>query len=352
MIKILEMESSKGWGGQEKRTVRLVNNLPSDEYQVYWAVEQESHLFKKRDEIAGNFFTFKLNRIYNIKTIFSLCKFVKSNNIDIISTHSGKDAWIGSIVGKLTKTKVIRVRHLIVPITSPTSYNLSSKVVAVSKQVQKELQEQGVKPEKLLTIYTGIDTTKFVPEKEYNLRKELHLEEDTILVGIVAVLRRAKRHQELLETFSKIENKKARLIIVGDGPQYNNLIEYAKKLNIQNRVIFLGHREDINLLLPNFDIFTLTSEHEALGTSLLEAQSCGVCVVASNVGGIPETLKEGKTGFLFNNFDELKQYLEKLLDDENLRKALGQNARENILANFSVTKMLSDTTRLYKEILQ
>ncbi len=83
---------------------------------------------RKKDEINAEFFTIKLNKIYNLKTIYRLCKFVNENKIDIISTHSGKDAWIGNIVGLITNTKVVRVRHLIVPV-KPMSYNLATKVV-------------------------------------------------------------------------------------------------------------------------------------------------------------------------------------------------------------------------------
>ena len=160
-MKILELESSKGWGGQEKRTVRLNSYL---DYEIFWGVEEDSELFKRQQEIKGKFFSVKLNKIYNILTIFKLAFFVRKNFIDLIVTHSGKDAWIGNFVSILTGVPVIRVRHLIMPIKSPKSYNLSTKVVCVSKQVKEYLKSKGVKEEKLEVIYTGIDTNKFTPE--------------------------------------------------------------------------------------------------------------------------------------------------------------------------------------------
>ncbi len=351
MITILEMESSKGWGGQEKRTVRLVNHLDRSKYKVLWAVEEESKLFAKRTEIYGTFYTVALNRIYNLKTIWFLYRLVKKEKVDIISTHSGKDAWIGNIVGKLTGTKVVRVRHLIVPIKSPKSYNLADKVVTVSNQVKQSLIDQGVNASKLQTIYTGIDTQKFISNIDYDLREELNIDKDTLLVGIVAVLRRAKRHKELIETFMKIDMN-AKLIIVGDGPQYENIIKIIEKNNLQNRVLMLGHREDVEKILPNFDLFVLPSMHEALGTSLLEAQSCGVPVLAFNTGGIPEALNQEKTGYLFDNFDMLEEQLKELLKNQDKLNFLKQNARPFIQRLFSVDKMMNDTEHLYDDLVK
>ncbi len=351
MINILEMESSKGWGGQEKRTVRLVNNLPTNEYKVYWVVEKESILNRNKKDINAEFILCKLNKVYNLFTIFKLCKIVKEKKIDIISTHSGKDSWIGNIIGLLTNTKVVRVRHLILPIKGPYSYNLATKVVTVSNQVKEYLSSMGVNENKLVNIYTGIDTCKFSPNKNYDLKSELKLSRTTLLIGVVAVLRDAKRHMELIKAFSKIKNIDVKLIIVGEGPMKERIENCIKENNVENSVIMLGHRNDIENLLPNFDLFCLASRHEALGTSLLEAQSCGVPVLGSNVGGIPEALDNGNTGYLFDDFEMLVNQLKELLEDNNKREIFSKNAREFILKHFSVEKMMEDTKKLYNELV-
>jgi len=346
-VKILELESSKGWGGQEKRTVRLNSYL---DYEIFWGVEEDSELFKRQQEIKGKFFSVKLNKIYNIFTIFKLAFFVRKNFIDLIVTHSGKDAWIGNFVSILTGVPVIRVRHLIMPIKSPKSYNLSTKVVCVSKQVKEYLKSKGVKEEKLEVIYTGIDTNKFTPEIKKDFKKEWGIK-DEVVVGIVAVLRSQKRHIDLLEAIKTIDNIK--LVIVGEGPQRRNIENFIKNNNLENKVIMMGHREDVDLILPNFDIFVLPSREEALGTSLLEAQSAGVCALGSKVGGIPECIKENHTGLLFEalNPQDLKEKLQILIDDKDLRKKFSSNAREFIVKNFSVEKMVNDTKELYERVV-
>ncbi len=349
-IKVLEMESSKGWGGQEKRTVRLINNIDKDRFELFYVVQPDSKLYENRSKINAKIIPLKMKQSYDIKAIFHLCKIVKKYNIDIISTHSGKDAWLGSIVGKITNKKVIRTRHLQTPINSIISYNLSTKVVSVSKQVENYLREKGVKKDKLTTIYTGIDTEKFKPRNGI-LKKELNLDNNTIIIGIVAVLRNAKRHKDLLEAISRIDED-IHLVIVGSGPQEENIKRIILEKNISEKVTMLGHREDVEKILPDFDIFVLPSNMEALGTSILEASSCGVPCIGSRVGGIPECIIDNKTGFLFENqnTNDLKTKLNMLIKDKNKRKKFAKSARELVLKNFSVSSMVKNTQQLYESL--
>jgi len=343
-INILELESSKGWGGQEKRTVRLNNNLDAE---IFWAVSKESELFKRQNEIKGKFFAVEIRKTYDLMTIWQVVKIIKKYDIDIISTHSGKDAWIGAIAGKITGKKVVRTRHLLTPINSPTSYNLSDKIVCVSKQVKEYLASRGVKKEKLQVIYTGIDTKKFTPSIKKDLKKELGIK--GVLIGVVAVLRAAKRHKDLLYA---VKDLNVKLAIIGDGPQKENLEKLIKDLNIQNKIFMLGHRDDVAEILPSLDIFVLPSSQEALGTSILEASACGVSVVASNVGGIPECVEKNKSGLLFEsqNVKDLREKLKILIENEKLRKEFGKYARKMIEEKFSVERMVKDTKNLYEEL--
>ncbi len=354
-MNILELEYSLGWGGQEKRTVRLINNM-DDEFKVFYVVRPGSQLYKRKNEIKAKMIPMELNPIYNPKTIYNLVKLIKENDIKIISTHSGKDAWLGNILGILTKAKVIRTRHLLTPNKNPYSYNLSDKVVCVSKEVENYLKRLGVKEEKLTTIYTGIDTEKFKPNPLKKLRKEFLIDEDTILIGIVAVLRNAKRHRDLIEAFSNLLkediSEKIKLIIIGSGPQEKNIKKLIREKGLEKDVIMTGHREDISEILSDLDIFCLPSDMEALGTAILEASSCGVPVIASQVGGIKECVKEDQNGLLFEpkNVKELTEKLKMMIIDKKLRNFYKNNARIFIEKNFSTKRMVELTQKLYKEI--
>ncbi len=341
-IKILELESSKGWGGQEKRTVRLVNNL-GEEFEVFFAVPRESELFHRRSEIKAEFFTVEMRNSFDVKAIFTLAKLVKKLGIHIISTHSGKDGWIGAIVGRLTGKKVVRTRHLVIPIKSPYSYNLSHKVVAISKAVYEYLKSAGVKEEKLELIYTGIDTERFKPTPNKQ-------ENSIFRIGIVAVLRAAKRHVFLLEAVKDLD---VEVWILGEGPQKRNIEKFIKEKGIQDKVKMLGFVEKPEEIIPQLDVVVLPSEHEALGTALLEAQSCGVPVIGSNVGGIAECLVPGKTGLLFekDNIQDLRKKILFLKNNPQIRKEMGKKAREFVEKKFSVKEMVKKTEELYFKLV-
>ena len=349
-MNILEIEYSKGWGGQEKRTIRLVNNLDK-EFKTFFVAQPDSKILHHQKEINAKIIPLKMNQIYNLKTIYSLIKIVKENKIDIISTHSGKDGWLGAIVGKLTSTPVVRTRHLLTPINSPKSYNLSSITVAVSKAVEEYLKTQGVK--NTTTIYTGIDTNLYKPNSLNKLRKEFNISKDTFLIGIVAVLRAAKRHKDLIEAISTI-NENIKLIIIGDGPQKNNLLKLIKEKNLEQKVIMTGSRDDIKDILSDLDLFVLPSNMEALGTSILEASSAGVPVVASNIGGISECVREDKNGLLFEaqNIQDLREKILLMIRDKERYNFYKQNARDFIIKNFSLKQMVKKTQELYRSLVK
>jgi len=349
-MNILEIEYSKGWGGQEKRTIRLINHLDK-KYKVFFVAQPDSNIVKHKDEINAEVIPLKMGQIYNPITILKLAWIVRKNHISLISTHSGKDAWLGAIVGKITDVPVIRTRHLLTKINSPKSYNLSTITVAVSKQVENYLKSMGVK--NTTTIYTGIDTDLYKPNNLKKLRKEYNISDDTIVIGIVAVLRAAKRHKDLIEAVSQID-RNIKLIIVGDGPQWDNLQNLIKEKHLEDKVIMTGQRDDVPEILSDFDIFVLPSSEEALGTSILEASSAGVAIVGSDVGGIPECVKEDKNGLLFEpkNVEDLKNKLLMLIDDKDRLNFYKQNARKFILDNFSVDKMVKETENLYERVVK
>ncbi len=352
MINILELECSKGWGGQEKRTARLINGLDKQQFKVYYGVFKESKSYKRAEEIDAEILDIPIRQSYDLPAVLKILKIVKEKKIDIISTHSGKDGLIGAIAGKIAGVNVIRTRHLQTPINSALSYNLSTKVVSVSQNVRDYLISAGVKEQKCEVIYTGIDTEKFNPKPKTDLKKELGIAEERVLIGIVAVLRKAKRHVMLIDAIKELPN--VHLAIIGDGPQEKNIREKLDSIDYKERVHLLGHREDVSEILPSLDMFVLPSNMEALGTSILEASACGVPCIGSKVGGIPECIFHGDSGFLFENenLEELKEKITILANDAELRKFMGAKARERILERFSNEVMIAKTEELYRELVQ
>lgn len=351
---MLETESSKGFGGQEKRTVRLCHALDKSKVKVYFAANPDSYLFKEREALGIECFGVKMRATYDLLAIKELYRIIKEQDIDIVSTHSGRDGWLGGLAAKFAGVKCIRVRHLQTPFKNAVSYKyLADEVTAVSAEVESYVASKGVEEHKIRVVYTGIDTERF-KKGESSFRREIGVSGETFLIGSIAVLRAAKRHVDLIDAVFELSKKyDVKLAIVGDGPQRENLEAKIQNEGLAGIVIMTGHRNDTVNILSSLDLFVLASKMEALGTAILEAESCGVPVVGSRVGGIPEALEDGRSGLLFESGDteDLIRKIERFIVDTEFRQQASVRARELVKERFSTQKMAEETLRQYMEIL-
>jgi glycosyltransferase involved in cell wall biosynthesis len=162
------------------------------------------------------------------------------------------------------------------------------RVVAVSGQVRDALTR--IMPKLPVTVIPpGVAMDRFVPGDRIAARRRLGLPEDAQIVGSAGRLVPVKAHHVLIRALSRLPPNVI-CAIAGDGPELNNLQSLVRELGLQNRVHFLGHRDDLWKVYPAFDVFCLPSEAEGLPRTILEAQACGIPVVASAVGGIPEAV--------------------------------------------------------------
>ena len=152
-----------------------------------------------------------------------------------------------------------------------------------------------------------------------------------------------KGHEYFIEAASMVVKyyKNVEFIFVGDGPLRQIAEEKVKKLNIESYCHFLGNRSDVGKILQTFDIFILSSLWEGLPLSLLEAQYFGIASIVTNVGGIPEVVKNEYNGLLVPPKDPVKlsQTILRVLNDYNLRKELGKNGKKVVMQRFTIDKM-------------
>jgi len=192
-----------------------------------------------------------------------------------------------------------------------------------------------------------VDTARFKPRPE--LRRSPHP-----LAVHVSNFRKVKRVPWLVEAFARAsEGTRAELVLVGDGPDRAESEARARSLGLGKRVRFLGERDALPELLAPADIFLLTSSEESFGLSALEALSCGVPVVATAVGGVPEVLRDGETGLLSPADDQERfaaRVRELLLDRERSR-AMGVAARADVVARFSQDPIVDRYEAVYRRVL-
>ena len=231
------------------------------------------------------------------------------------------------------------------------------KIVTVSKNLKNRLiNEIKIKPEKIIHIPNGVDTNKFnIYRKEFT-RKKFGFKKEDFIIGIVARLDPIKNHKTLFFAFKEIVKNypQVKLIIVGDGSLREELKEKSYQLGIKNKVIFMGERDNVSEILKTFDIFVLPSLNEGMSNTILEAMATGIPVIASNVGGNPELVIDGRTGFLFspNDVESLVQKIKTYILHPELKQKHGYNARKRVEEKFSLDQMVRRYEELYLELVE
>jgi polysaccharide pyruvyl transferase CsaB len=231
--------------------------------------------------------------------------------------------------------------------------------IGVSNQFKKMLIERNFDPERIYTVYNGIDFD--IPKKHYE-RKDLiesfrlPLTDDDIIVGIAARLEPVKGIDTLIQAAAivKKQNPRVKILIGGDGDQRKYLRSLAESLNLSDTVFFLGWLNDPYRLIAVADISVLTSISESFPYYILEGVRYEKPTVSSAVGGIPDLIDHGENGFLFTprNAEELAQHLLRLSGDEGLRKEMGHRIYEKASLHFSLKNMCRTQIDIYEKILR
>ena len=233
---------------------------------------------------------------------------------------------------------------------------ITDAFIAVAKPHGRYLAtHEGCPARKVRVITNGVDVEIFHPRwPAPELREEFNLPQDAPIVGIVAALRPEKRHDLFLRSAQIIRRRipKAHFLIVGDGPRREELQRLADELALGDCVHFLGTRQDVPRVLSLLDVFLLTSEMEANPVSILEAMATEKPVVAPDVGSVPETVAHGKTGFLFapRDVEASASFVVDLLQNRELAAEMGRLAREQVISNWSVQRMVEGYQNMIAEI--
>lgn len=356
---ILHTESSTGWGGQETRILHESAGLKCLGVKVIILCQPDSKLAQKAGEVGIDVRIHTIKSSIDIIAIRYIQRLIKEECIDIVCTHSGKDSLVAAIAGRLSlrKPRVVRTRHLALPITSKITYSIfPHKVVTVSEYVRKYLiHEEGIAETKVVSIPTGIDIERFNPDKVKAVsRSEFNIPSGAPVIGTVAILRRKKDHHTLLDAIPIIlkEFPDAVFIFAGDGPQREDIERKILEKGIGKNVKLLGFRKDIPEILKMIDLFVLPTLQEALGTSYLEAMAMGKPVVGTKVGGVPEVVMDGISGVLVE--PEKSQLLAKaiieLLRDKEKMKRMGRAGEAYVKENYSVDVMVRRLFDFYKSL--
>ena len=231
----------------------------------------------------------------------------------------------------------------------------TSRITANTTAVRDYCVAHGLPAERFVVIANGIPPAPPSDISRATLLDELGLPSGVRLLGAIGRLWPQKRLKDLIWTFELVHvlHEDARLIVIGDGPLRRQLERYAQLVSARERVMFLGHRDDVWRIMPHLDFVWQASEYEGMSNTILEAMAAGRPVIASDIPGHRDLIVDQQTGYLVPIGDraEFTRAAHAILGDAALAARLGSAGRQRVISQFPVEAMIDRHEQLYSQVL-
>lgn len=298
------------------------------------------------------------------RLVFRLRRLIARAAVDVVHSHNFS-TWLYTALALRGLTRSVRhvhTEHSNVEFRARRYWlerllgRMTTYTVAVSAAVRDTMiGDIGIPPDRVRLIYNGIDTRRFAPDaaRRESMRQALGVGSDGVVIGMVARLAAVKDHATLIGAFARLQRSCARpvqLVLVGEGPERAALEREIAAHGIGADVRLAGEQHNTHDWLRAFDIYALSSISEGMNLTLLEAMSSGLPVVATDVGGNPEIVRDGETGSLVpaRDAEAMAETLSRLVEFETLRARMGAAGRRRVEECFSQESMLQAYVELYR----
>ena len=360
-LAVAHTESSLGWGGQELRILAEARGFADRGHRVIVYAAPGSRL---AEEAASHGVRCEVVPIAKRRPagILALARAFRAFKPDVVNAHSSDDAWLGALAARLVRPPpvLVRTRHISLPVANRPSTRwlyrtATARVVTTGEMLREQLvRHNGLDPSRVESIPTGIDASRYGAIARDDARRELGLPIDAPIVGIVATLRSWKGHRHLLDAIARLADRRALLVVVGDGPQREALDRHVAALGLGARVRLAGQQRDVAPWLAALDVFALPSTaNEGVPQALLQAMFSGIACVTTTAGAIPEVARDGDTALVVppGDPDVLAHAIDRLLADPALRKRLADAARAFVAPRFGLPTMLDRMEAAFRRAL-
>ena len=358
-IKICYVIDSLSSSGAEKQLIQLVKNLNTDRFEpTVCCLSAKRKLNRQSAVISSYINVFEMDNLFSVVGLKEFVRFIcllRKEKFDLIHSWLFTSDIVGLIGGATARVQTRissrrdtgfwkKYHHRLfynIILNRLTSHFIPNAAESKSRL----MNEENVSEKRITTIVNGVDLEELTPGSKKKQRTNFPV------IGIMASLTEVKGHVYLFEAFKKLLKTypHAILKIAGTGPLKNELKKYSRKNGIWDQVLFVGFVDDIVSFYNSLDLLISSSLSEATSNSILEGMACGLHVIATNVGDNPKIIKHGETGYLCEPADSVDLY-EKMfqsIQDMEAGKMNGKRARDFIVDNYSMMRMVNETEKIY-----
>ena len=361
-MRILHLEASPGWGGQEIRVLREAEGMRKRGHEVVLGVMLGGKLIPKAR--AAGFTVYELNfkKTGWVSCFFRLLKIIRAHRIDLVNTHSSLDAWIGGIAARAASKPIVRTRHLSTPIQGKFNgkivYGLLADFIVTTCEsiLPMVCEKSGKKREFCRSVPTGVEpeSIRSDAEEKERFRRSLGAGPSDWVVGMVCFMRSWKGIDDFLEAARRLKHlSDLKWAIIGGGHEETYRRRAAEK-GLEGIVHFTGHLENPFPAIDALDCFALLSTaHEGVSQAILQAAYLGKPLIATKVGGLQEVCIDRETGISVAPFspDQVAQAVLALKENRELSGRYGFNSKKRVEEKFTFSRTLDQMEEIYTQLL-
>lgn len=353
----------------ENGLINLINHLNPSNYCHHIFCLKSTGIFEKRIK-NNNCKIVELNKKdgNDFSIPIALMKHFKKDNIDIVHLRGWPTLIEGIIAAKLCAIKRIIYGFHGRLMEDTNGLSLKRKIgekfalkcvpfiLTLNEQMGQQMyREFGLSKDKIHIIYNGVDTEKFFPNKRNKkIINEFNLYDEDFVLGFAGRLDAVKDLKTSIIAFSHFvkQNVNSKMIIIGDGPEREKLLNLVEKHKLGKHIFITGYRNDVPKLLNLIDVYIQTSLYEGFSNTILEAMSTGLPIIATNVGGNSTLIQNGINGYIIPKQEPeiLNKKLKILKNDYELRNRMKSNNIKAVNERYSLRKMIDEYDRFYSKV--
>lgn len=359
MFTIVHADSEASWRGGQRQVLELIRGLTERGHRNILACRRRGALAACARQEGIETIELRYGGEWDLATAWKLRRIVAKEHADILHAHSSHAHMLGLLAVSGLPCRFVVSRRVDFHIGNALSRQFKygprvDRIITVSDAIRRVLIEDGVDGDRITTVRSGFTPRQFVQTADQrDLRHELGIDRDTVVVVTVAALAPHKALHTLLKAASIVVQKyqNVKFLIAGEGKLRDAISRYIYDLQLDDFITLLGFVEDIGAVYAAGDVFALSSREEGLCSSVLDAMYFRLPVVSTNAGGIPELVQHGING-LVGPVDEYTVFADNLLamiEDPDRRRRMGEQGRA-ILDQFTMERTIERTLEVYREV--